>query len=793
MDDRQGQINIEIARVLGMDNVEQTRRMASAIVANAMVFHERIVGMHSGADIRPLATITRSVDTSPQTLLLESWDRILEINYYPIFDIAKRIIEHLPANYAARVIGVLSESANYINSTGIDNAHDLTGRVFQRLIADRKYLATFYTRPASAALLAQLAVAKLQDVDWSDAEAIAKLRIADFACGTGALLSAVYAEIARRHARAGGDPRNLHKAMMEQVLTGLDVMPSAVHITAATLAGIEPDEPYESSKLYVMPYGRQPDGEVALGSLELLQLDSAATLTRSEGAATRVSATTPEMAEVVIPDESQDLIIMNPPFTRAGSDWDGPGRSEDSVKPFRGLSTSADTQKEMATRLTKLTRGTVYHGYAGIASSFVALAERKLRSAGVVAFVLPLTATAGVSWQSFRGLIANSFSSVHVVSLSSPEDSAAFSADTGMAECLIIARKTDARSETNKADFPVLANRPADLLHSKIVSKCINGNSDSREVEAGPFGATPLMISADRVGGQMRMSLEQDGHVWGAVRIADGAVAQTAAAIAESLLWLPGQSSGKRLPTVRLSEIGTRGWHHMNIAGTPGPFAKAPHNENSVFPAIWSHDAKEETRIVCKPDTELLVKAGMEERAAAAWETASHAHLSQMFRFTSQPLSVAYTDKKTLGGSGWPNVSLGSATIEKTYSLWSNSTLGMLCYWWHANRQQSGRGVMPVSAMDSLPILDFRTLTDEQLETAERIFEEFRDKELMPAYLADADPNRDLLDRRVIMDLLGFDEEVYRGVRRLAQKWCAEPSVHGGMARPRGLRPILGD
>ena len=93
----------------------------------------------------------------------------------------------------------------------------------------------------------------------------------------------------------------------------------------------------------------------------------------------------------------------------------------------------------------------------------------------------------------------------------------------------------------------------------------------------------------------------------------------------------------------------------------------------------------------------------------------------------------------------------------------------------------------------SLPILDFRELTDDQLATAEHIFEEFRDKELMPAYLADADPNRDLLDRRVVMDMLGCDEDTYLAVRRLAQKWCAEPSVHGGKARPRDARPIPGD
>ena len=89
---------------------------------------------------------------------------------------------------------------------------------------------------------------------------------------------------------------------------------------------------------------------------------------------------------------------------------------------------------------------------------------------------------------------------------------------------------------------------------------------------------------------------------------------------------------------------------------------------------------------------------------------------------------------------------------------------------------------------ETLPVLDFRTLSDEQLATAERIFDEFRELDLMPAYLADADPNRALLDRRVVCDLLGFDEDIYRGVRRLAQKWCAEPSVHGGKARPKDAK-----
>ena len=137
--------------------------------------------------------------------------------------------------------------------------------------------------PASAALLARLAVTKMDGMDWSDAKAIGKLRIADFACGTGALLSAVYEQIAARHDRAGGDTAALHGVMMEEVLYGCDVMPSAVHITGSTLSGVEPAVLFNGSHLYAMPYGRMKDGTVAIGSLELLQSSDVLTLVANAG------------------------------------------------------------------------------------------------------------------------------------------------------------------------------------------------------------------------------------------------------------------------------------------------------------------------------------------------------------------------------------------------------------------------------------------------------------------------------------------------------------------------------
>ena len=56
--------------------------------------------------------------------------------------------------------------------------------------------------------------------------------------------------------------------------------------------------------------------------------------------------------------------------------------------------------------------------------------------------------------------------------------------------------------------------------------------------------------------------------------------------------------------------------------------------------------------------------------------------------------------------------------------------------------------------------------------------------------IPDADSNRALLDHRLVCDLLGFDENVYEAVRRLPAKWCAEPSVHDGKARPKDAQPV---
>ena len=794
LDGTQPGVTAEIARLLGMVNVPQTRRMACAIIANALVFHERIAGM-SDNEIKPLSLVCGPGVTNPKRETLATWTDILDIDYWPIFAVGRDILNHIPSEAATRILNTLELTAGEVSSAGVDNAHDLTGRIFQRLIADRKYLATFYTLPASAALLARLAVAKMEGVDWSDAEAIGKLRVGDFACGTGALLSAVYEQIAALHERTGGDPADLHPTMMEEVLYGCDVMPSAVHITGSTLSGIQPDVGFGSSRIYTLPYGRLQDGSVAIGSLELLTTNSQLTMANFTDPAMRTGSVGEETAAQVsldIPHDGFDLVIMNPPFTSDTKHRD----AGDGVlnAAFAAFNASESDQNKMAARLHQVAKGSAYHGHAGLGSAFVELGHRKLRPGGVVALVLPFTAISGSSWAKFRKLIASEYTDLTVVSTTATGRDMPFSSDTDIAECLIVGRKRPKVRESKRgASFVSLQRRPAGLVEASSISKSILTEKAVRRLEDGPYGGIPIYSGDSLAGEVLEAPTAEHERGWGAARILDASVAQAAHLLSVGELWLPAEHDSLDLPMVQLSQVGQRGLDSQLLVSPAhkGPFTRAPFSATSTYPSLWNHSAKRETKIVCVPDSQLLVRPGMETKAVDVWRTASRTHLNRDFRFNSQPMAAILTEQKSLGGVAWPNVGFSGARFEYAFTLWENCTLGLVLFWWHSNRPQSGRGRITIHAAESLPVLDFRALSDEQLAIAEEIFEDFRDRELKPAYLADADPNRALLDRRVVCDLLGFEEATYEAVRRLSAKWCAEPSVHGGKKRPRGATFVM--
>ena len=84
----------------------------------------------------------------------------------------------------------------------------------------------------------------------------------------------------------------------------------------------------------------------------------------------------------------------------------------------------------MSKRLDEFKQGTCYHGSAGMASAFAALADRKLKPGGVLALVLPLSVSAGTSWEKFRQMLAGGYTDLEVLSIAANGRDMSFSSDT---------------------------------------------------------------------------------------------------------------------------------------------------------------------------------------------------------------------------------------------------------------------------------------------------------------------------------------------------------------------------
>ena len=435
----------QLATLLGQedDELKQTRRMAMTVLANALIYHSAL----ASADFRvPEADSKRVVRPVAQTLqkddLIAEWALILERNYWPIFATARELLKLMPHKTATDVLDQLWRKVRLLIEQGVTRSHDLMGTVFQRLIADRKFLATFYTRPASAALLAALAVPMSRPpggaADWGDGEALAQIQIGDFACGTGTLLSSAYQRVSILHELHGGDPRQLHTKLMEQGLVGLDVVNTAVHFTASMLAGAHPDTPFEGECLLTMPYGKQGDGSVRIGSLELLPEAVQAGLIEDAAAVTAGGRKPENVRDLVtrVGHGKFDLVIMNPPFSRPTNPEQMSAKSP--IPAYAAFNTSTADQRKIATRVVSLAQGAPSNGYAGMASHFSELADRKLHRRGTLAMVLPLSGVSGESWSGLRRRWASTSGHLIVTTIAAGRShDTSFSADTGMAEFLI--------------------------------------------------------------------------------------------------------------------------------------------------------------------------------------------------------------------------------------------------------------------------------------------------------------------------------------------------------------------
>ena len=241
-------IGTTIGNILYQQPGEQTARMAMLIITNAFVFQSSLAGKPDMEAVPSLAQLLPEVADTPLNYghVMAGWNIIHTVNYRHIFDVARQLVDAIATDDAlvGRVLSLLCRAAQELVSSGLAQVHELAGIVFQRLIIDRKYIKANYTRPEAVALLATLVLPMAPPRNGRAAEAseVHRLKVADFACGTGALLNGVYQRLLSMHEQGGGIGADIHSRMMERNIGGCDIMPNASHLTASLLTSTYPDK-----------------------------------------------------------------------------------------------------------------------------------------------------------------------------------------------------------------------------------------------------------------------------------------------------------------------------------------------------------------------------------------------------------------------------------------------------------------------------------------------------------------------------------------------------------------------
>lgn len=821
-DDLDEQMLLNAASVLRQVENEQTTKMALTLMANAFIFERAIQGTVD-PNTGKVLPVSRATDT--QAKVLANWQEIIDYNYWPIFRIASDVLGSAIRTTTAgsTVIPQLVNLADNLSQYGVTATGDISGQLFGRLITDRKYLATFYTLPSSAYLMTEMVAAKLDAAKQTPTGAGKKLesfKVADLACGTGSLLTSLYQRIAARIRTAGNDDAVTHTTFMEHVIHAQDIMPAAAHLTATLLASTHPTETFADTRVVLAEYGALSvsgatvdSRTVRVGALDLMDdthvqsnlLDP----TPAPMTATVVTGTGSVQTVHKLEHGSLDACVMNPPFTSDSSDA---LTNRQPTRMFAAFDLPPATQNAMRTRLNYLAdkradhiskdikaghspKGLqpAHHGNLGLAPDFIDLADAKLKAGGVLGLILPQAFLSGKRWQSARDLIQARYDDIVVLTIAATgQYERAFSADTGMAECMLVARRARRGGGGNQKVIHVALHRRPDTLvegveMARSISRLPSGERTG-DVPMGGSDACGVFVRANAI-------LES------AAAVGDVALLDTAAQLTSGVLRLPRVAS-TRIPMTTIGTVGVVGPNDLLI----GQLSTSKNQEGplnvrltksrtswttSDYPTLWSHDAQHETQLEVLPDGAGTAKYARESDADVLWaKWAARLHLNRDFQLNSQPLAACRTPEESLGGRAWPALVLSETAWESAVTLWHNCTLGLLAWWWRAGRQQKGRAILTVSQLPGLPTLDYRLLTDDQLKKADEIYDRFTSGDtkltLRPANEAWHDEARHQLDRAVLEEVLGLDWSAIEGpLSTLRHQWCSEPTVHGGqLSRP---------
>lgn len=634
-----------------------------------------------------------------------------------------------------------------------------------------KYYGTQYTSTSAARLLANLAIDLPCPLNWQSIPltyAGEPLRIVDFACGDGALLSAIYDALAERVRTESGGERfeELHRYLLEGGLWGFDVQSDPIRVAASRLKSHNPQAAAEPLHLFILPLGKS-GRHLALGSLDLL---------RSQR---RASAQPIDVHPVVFAVPEFHLAVMNPPFTRSvGGNLvfgDLPPASRRALqKELRHLLREAQLE------------GT---GQAGLAAAFLGLADRYLTPDGRLAMVLPKTLLSGVAWRRIRELLLNTYHIEAVVASFEGPDAWNFSEKTSLSEVLLLARKHPPSTGDSAAEYTIFVNlwrKPATeqevaSVSSQVLDLHRHANDHRIEQSKAPFFGLRCARQQVGEGYATQLTTTEFAHYQ---FFAQGALNRTVTLLRGGTLCIPTIEMTKSLALAPITQfvesIGpdVRQVHAAFQCSQSQSASDGSSPSEAKYAALWNHDSTRVSTIVQSANATLVPRR--EEMAKRLWKRGSaQLVVAERAWLTTVRVMAALTPEPVLSNVWWPirvramqlrdGSRMNPRTLAQLVALWINSTLGLLLLLSQAETTRGPWVKFKKRPLHDLPVVDFSQLEGADIDRLRHTYAEVRGQKLQPLPAEFAKPNvRQRIDN-AFDKVLRLDTDLTPLYRLLAQ------------------------
>ena len=746
-------LNLPVTKPDGRENTDGyfvAAKRGMLVVATAMLFHHRVqshlppqppAGYHGDwPPLPPLAcageTPASAAEEPPSviTAFREAWRGILAVDYRPVFETGRAALSALSMDLdTARSVRRLAEVVAAIAEDVAGLRHDLLGRIFHRVLDTARYDGSFYTSTAAAVLLASLAIREA-DADWSDANAVAALRLCDPACGTGTLLMAASERIRDLRNAAGradqADDEALGLLLVEDMLWGYDVNLTATHMAASTIGMLSPTTRFSRMNIHRVLL-EVIDGQAYLGSLDFL------TGQARLGAWPSTAQQVEQAEEAAAPPPPMDLIFMNPPFTRDSLRHDQFSRADERAIKAREKEIMDGQPHRAAARL---------HSSGG---AFTVLAERMLKpDAGTLALVLPAVVPTAPGNQEMRRYLAKRF---HIDTIVSSHDSSriSFSENTGIGEILLICRRWNDSIPKPPTRIVNLARNPATPIESLDTANRIERATQGDDQAARDF--TIQQVEAARIA----------RGDWCAVNFLSPFLVQAYRTLSEE--------TPASVPTVPLRQLAAVGPEGRAIRGA---YTHSDMPTLSGRRALWHHKTGVTQSMAGATDVYIEPKEGKRVLADRYWEQRSHLLLPHRLRLNVARVAAVMLPERAVG-SIWTPCSPNDPAILNALCVYLNSTPGLLSLLGCRDNRIPSYPSFSMDTLRSMPVPNLAALDAAGLETLNDCYRQLSGETLQPFPMLAADPVRRQIDDAVCQ-ALGLDAEWLATIRR---ELAREPSV----------------